>query len=105
MSFKNQAFEVEKEWRIVVREREFTKQGTDDGGKSPTPVYFRSSRGVLVPYVKLIPIEPNDRLPIASVRSGPTLERTTAGMVIRMMLAKNGFSNAVVEGSDISVRF
>ena len=56
------------------------------------PVYFRSSRGMLAPYVKLIPIDPSKKLPIRSVRSGPTFDKTTAVMAVCMMLDKNGFS-------------
>jgi len=105
VSFKNEAFKVEMEWRVVIRQRELTKQGTDDGGKTPIPVHFRSSKGMLVPYVKLIPTDPAKKLPIACVRSGPTLDKTTAGMAVCLMLGKNGFSNVRVQGSDISVRF
>jgi hypothetical protein len=32
--FKSEAFNIEKEWRAVVRQREFYKQGTDDGGQN-----------------------------------------------------------------------
>ncbi len=105
VGFKNQAFEVEQEWRVVVRQRELTKQGTDDGGKTVTPVHFRSSKGMLVPYLKLIPTDPAKKLPIACVRSGPTLDKTTAGMAVGMMLYSNGFSGVRVQGSDIPVRF
>ncbi len=105
VSFKNEAFMVEKEWRVVVRQRELLKQGTDDGGKTPIPVHFRSSQGMLVPYVKLVPTDPTKKLPIVSVRSGPTLNKTTAGMAVCMMLGKNGYSNTRVQGSDIPVRF
>lgn len=105
VSFKNGAFNVEREWRAVVRQEELYKQGTDDGGATPIPVYFRSSKGMLVPYVRLIPIDTAGKLPIACVRSGPTLDKTTAGMAVSMMLSKNGFSDTRVEGSDISVRF
>jgi hypothetical protein len=45
--FKSEAFKVEQEWRAVVRQREFLKQGTDDGGKTPLPVHFRTGRGTL----------------------------------------------------------
>ena len=38
--FKSEAFNVEKEWRAVVRQREFYKQGTDDGGKTPYQFTF-----------------------------------------------------------------
>lgn len=105
VGFKNKAFEVEKEWRVVVRQRELVKQGSDDGGKTPLPVHFRSSMGAVTPYLRLLPTKAGDRLPIASVRSGPTLNRTTAGMAVRLMLEKHGFSTVRVEGSDISVRF
>jgi Protein of unknown function (DUF2971) len=94
VGFKNKAFEVEKEWRIVIRRRELLKQGTDDGGHTPVPVHFRS-RGLLTSYVKLIPsynenvparMRP-DLLPIASVRSGPTLHlpRTDNGSASRQL--------------------
>jgi len=105
VGFKNQAFEVEQEWHVVVRHRELTKQGTDDGGKTLTPVHFRTSKGMLVPYVKLIPSDPTKKLPIASVRSGPTLDKTTAGMAVGMMLHTYGFPGVRVQGSDIPVRF
>jgi hypothetical protein len=105
VSFKNEAFKVEKEWRVVVRQRELTKQGTDDGGKTPLSIHFRTSQGMLVPYVKLIPSDPAKKLPIDCVRSGPTLDKTTAGMAVSMMFARNGFSGIRVQGSDISVRF
>ena len=104
VGFKNKAFDIEKEWRVVVRQRELTKQGTDDGGKTPLPVHFLISKGTLIPYVKLIPTDPAKKLPIACVRTGPTLDKTTAGMAVSMMLVRNGFS-AGVQGSDISVRF
>jgi len=67
VSFKNEAFKVEKEWRVVVRQREFTKQGTDDGGKTPMALHFLTSHGMVVPYIKLIPTDPAKKLPIACV--------------------------------------
>jgi hypothetical protein len=105
VGFKNDAFEVEKEWRIIVRQRELVKQGTDDGGKTKVPVYFRSLRGLLVPFIKLLPTKAAERLPLACVRSGPTLEKTTAGTVLRMLLDNNGFPSVLVKASDISLRF
>jgi len=102
--FKSEAFKVEQEWRAVVRQREFMKQGTDDGGKTPVPVCFRTSRGMIVPYVRLIPCQPNKKLPITCLRSGPTLDKTMAGVSISMLLAKNGFPHLRIEGSDITVR-
>jgi hypothetical protein len=104
LGFKNKAFEVEKEWRIVVRKRELHKQGTDDGGKTPVPVHFRSLRGMLTPYVKLIPSDKSQKLPLACVRSGPTFDKGPSRMAIRMILDKNGYPGIQVEGSDISVK-
>lgn len=103
--FKSEAFNVEKEWRAVVRQREFYKQGIDDGGKTPVPVYFRISRGMLVPYVKLVPWKREKKLPIPCIRSGPMLDTTMAAVAICMMLEKNKFPRLTVHGSDISVRF
>jgi hypothetical protein len=60
---------------------------------------------MLVPHVRLIPLDPAKKLPIACIRSGPTLDKTTAGMAISLMLDKHGFSGVRVEGSDISVKF
>src|SRR5579859_315889 len=90
--FKHEAFRVEKEWRVIVRRRELTKQGTDDGGKTPVPVHFRTGRGMLIPYVRLIPTDPpNKTLPIQCIRTGPTLEKTTAAMALIMLLEKCGY--------------
>ncbi|MGA2233856.1 MAG: DUF2971 domain-containing protein [Terriglobales bacterium] len=103
--FKSEAFKVEKEWRAVVRQREFLKQGTDDGGKTPVPVHFRTSRGMLIPYVKLVPWKRDKKLPIACIRSGPMLDTTMATVATCMMLEKNKFPRVRVHGSDITVRF
>jgi len=106
LRFKNEAFKVEKEWRIIIRQRELKKQSMDDGGKSPLSIYFRSLRGMLVPYVKLIPANPAlNTLPIKRIRTGPTLDKETAKMAISLMLEKKGYPGVKVEGSDIAVRF
>lgn len=103
--FKSEAFKVEREWRAVVRRREFLKQGTDDDGKTPVPVYFRTARGMLVPYVKLVPWKRDHKLPITCIRSGPMLDTAMATVAISMMVEKNRFSRVSVRGSDITVRF
>lgn len=105
VSFKNEAFKAEQEWRVIVRARELTKQGTDDGGITPVPVHFRALRGMLAPYVRLVPTDPTNKLPIACVRTGPTLDKIAAGMGVYMMLEKNGYPHLRVQGSEISVRF
>jgi hypothetical protein len=104
-SFKDKAFDVEKEWRLAVRRRELSKQGTDDGGRTAVPVHFRTSNGMLVPYVKIVPTVRSEKLPITCVRSGPMLEKATARMAVSMMLEKNGFLNTRVQGSDITEKF
>ena len=90
---------------LLFDKREFTKQGTDDGGKTPIAVHFLTSHGMAVPYIKLIPTDPAKKLPIACVRTGPMLDKTTAGMGVYTMLEKNGFPHLQVRGSEISVRF
>jgi hypothetical protein len=104
MGFKNKAFEVEKEWRLVVRRRNLLKQGVDDERKEP-PIYLRSSKGMLVPYIKLVPTEHGGKLPLTCVRSGPTLEKITAWLGVRMLLDKHGFRGVRTAGSDITVKF
>jgi hypothetical protein len=105
VAFKDQAFEVEKEWRIVVRPRELHKQANDDGGKTPVPVYFRTSNGLIVPYVKMLPTKNHHtKLPIVSVRTGPTLDKNNAALSVNMLMQKNGYSGVAVTGSGITVR-
>jgi hypothetical protein len=103
VSFKNDAFAVEKEWRLVVRRRLLIKQGTDDGGRTPVPVHFRASRGALIPYVKLIPTAPTEKLPIHCVRTGPTLDATASTLALPLFLETNGFS-VRIRRSEISLR-
>lgn len=99
ISFKQSAFEEEQEWRIVVLPRELLKQGTDDGGKTPPRLYFRSSQGIVIPYVRLLPVE--GKLPIHCIRFGPSLDRKRAEASIAILLEANGFRDVAVDGSDI----
>jgi hypothetical protein len=104
VGFKNEAFAVEKEWRVVVRRRELTKQGTDDGGKTHPPVYFRAStRGALIPYVKLIPSVPTEKLPVYCVRTGPTLDANVSTLALPLFLHARGFP-VRIRKSEISLR-
>ena len=104
VTFKNESFKAENEWRLVVRPRELVKQGVDDGGKTLTPVYFRYAKGMLIPYVTLNG-KSKKKLPISSIRSGPTLDKTLAALAVIEMLRQNGFPAVTVRGSDITVRF
>jgi hypothetical protein len=109
VAFKNPAFVEEQEWRLVARQRQLVKQGVDDGGKSPTEVHFRTSRGLTVPYIKLIPkqgpsLPGKPSFPLESVRFGPTLNRAKGESALRLLLEMNGFqSNIAIFGSDIPV--
>jgi Protein of unknown function (DUF2971) len=109
VAFKNPAFVEEQEWRLVARQRQLVKQGVDDGGKSPTEFYFRTSRGLTVPYIKLIPkqgpsVPGKPSFPLKSVRFGPTLNRAKGESALRQLLEMNRFqSNIAIFGSDIPV--
>jgi hypothetical protein len=103
VSFKSEAFASEKEWRVVVRQRERIKQGEDDGSKIVKPYQFRIRDGMLIPYVRLIPPKKDDRLPITSVLCGPMNDQITATIAVPLLLQEYKFQ-ARVSRSDISVR-
>jgi hypothetical protein len=104
LAFKDAAFSVEKEWRLVVIRRQLLKQGTDDGGKTPPPLHFRPAGRYLVPYIRLIPRMGNDKIPLRSIRSGPTLDRLAAILSVHPFLDNNGFRGVRLEHSAISLR-
>ena len=104
LSFKSKAFAVEQEWRMVVRPRKLLKQGNDDGGRTPIPIHFRVTDKYAIPYVRLIPKGDDQKLPINSIRSGPTLDRSIAELSIRQLLSKHNFVGVLLEYSDISAR-
>ena len=101
VGFKTDAFKEEQEWRLVIRSSELLKQGTDDAGKTPPKINFRTSRGIVIPYVHLVPIA--GKLPIRRIRFGPTLDPKRARASVEMLLEANGFGGVKVDGSDIPV--
>jgi hypothetical protein len=101
VGFKNPAFKEEREWRLVLRRRELVKQSEDDNGRTPTQLYFRTSRGLIVPFIKLIPVD--SQLPISTIRFGPALDRRKGEAGLRAMLVENDFNKVKIEGSDIPV--
>jgi hypothetical protein len=112
IGFKDAAFAVEKEWRFVVRSRELLKQGVDDGDHTKLPIRFRTARGQLIPYIRLLPskaamplIGDGSKLPIASVRCGPTGDRVSAWMAVRYLLDGQGYRSVRANRSEISVAF
>src|ERR1700688_9574 len=102
LAFKDKAFEEEHEWRLIVRPRALTLHAMDDRGKSPVVRHFRCSGGLIVPYLKLVPL--NGKLPIVSVRSGPSVDSYRAQVSVRMLLEQHGFSGVELLGSDIPVK-
>ena len=112
IGFKDAAFAVEKEWRFVVRSRELLKQGIDDGDHTNLPIYFKTARGKLIPFVKFKPskapmplVGDGQKLPIASVRCGPAGDRISAWMAVRYLLDGKGYRTARVDRSEISLAF
>jgi hypothetical protein len=112
IAFKDAAFAVEKEWRFVVRSRELLKQGTDDGDHTKLPIRFRTARGQLTPYIRLIPSEKSFpltgdgmNLPIVSVRCGPVGDRVSSWMAVRMLLDGHGHKAARIDRSEIPLAF
>jgi hypothetical protein len=101
LAFKDKAFKEEDEWRLIVRPRLFLLQGTDDRGMTPTKTYFRPSRGLLVPYLKLV--APTGKLPIVSIRSGPSIDRARAEASVRLLLREYDFRDVAFSGSEIPV--
>ena len=90
VTFKNPAFEEEQEWRLVVRPRLLAPVREPDTPHE-TPVKFRSSRGILVPYIELRPPK-TEKLPINSIRYGPSLNPLRAESSLCSFLLVNGFS-------------
>src|SRR5580704_16675085 len=101
LGFKNQAFQEENEWRLVVRPRRFLLQGRDDLGKTPTRTYFRPRGGIAVPYLKLVPLA--GKLPIARIRSGPTIDLARARASVRLLMREQNFPAVEFNGSEIPV--
>ena len=112
VAFKNPAFAVEKEWRLVVRSRELLKQATDYGDHTKLPIHFRTARGQLTPYVRLIPsgapfpvTGDGKKLPIESVHCGPVGDRVSAWMAVRMLLDRHDYKSARIYRSEIPLAF
>ncbi len=113
VSFKNSAFEEEREWRIATRprliemKRARRDQGVSEQQKSRTGPHsyvqhFRHSKGGLVPYLELSPLE-NQLLPIQSLRFGPSLDKFKTEFALLGFLQKYGYGGVTVGGSDTPV--
>ena len=102
-TFKSSTFAEEKEWRAVLNLYSFER---DD---RLSKLEFRNSNGLAVPYFAL-DLSPSagvntDRLPITSVRFGPTLHPDLAERSLQMVLRRHRYSFAQVFRSNVPLRF
>jgi len=112
IGFKDSAFAVEKEWRVITRSRAHLKQSKDDGNHRSLPVHFRTARGQLIPYVKLKPnnsptpiVGNGKQLPLADITCGPGGDQISSGMAIRALLDGRDFQTVRVKHSKIPLVF
>ena len=97
--FKHPSFEDEREWRLVAR---FDFRHAHEGNFSPEPFFkFRNTGGHLVPYIELRPKA--GKLPLTSIRFGPSLDFRRYEDPMRLYLANTGFTGIGVGGSDLPV--
>jgi hypothetical protein len=97
-TFKNDAFIEEQEWRIVVRSKNLLGRITEMEGAG---LYLRADRGMMVPYVKLVPTD--GQLPIRSIRFGPSLDKSRAAFSVKLLMALHEYERVEILGSDIPV--
>ena len=98
-TFKNKDFEEEQEARLVFL---------------PAPgcqvaLHFRVARGMLVPYFSLREIvseagQANWKLPLQSLRIGPSVNKHMNQQSVRMLLDQSGFTAATVDVSNTPFR-
>jgi hypothetical protein len=97
--FKHKGFSEEGEWRIIY---------LFEVGPNEPFVRIRPGRNFLIPYVELdlaSPVPPwTGRLPIVSVRQGPTAHTELAEESLRLLLDQSGYREAQVLRSDIPYR-
>lgn len=94
--FKSPTFSEEQEWRMIV-------QRSDSFDDNYDTLRFRTSRGILIPYLELglstADSEKFSFLPIANILCGPTLHERLNLHSINLLLEKYGY---VVQGVDVS---
>jgi hypothetical protein len=99
LTFKHPAFEVEKEWRLVLVP--FDTAGTG--------LEFRDGPFGLTPYVEIHPFwdpEPSAARPMAltSVTHGPVSDPSTAKLALQKLLRSSGYRQTTVKGSQLPFR-
>lgn len=101
-TFKHQGFEEEREWRLIF---------TPAPGL-PIHPRFRSARGMLVPYYTLQDLrtggqpggDPWYRLPLQSVRVGPSAHKRLNLESVKMLLRRADYPQVPVDVCEISYR-
>lgn len=89
-SFKHDIFSHEREWRLV----EFVLR-SNQARRSK----FRSSRGVIVPYIELSLGEGGQALPVREIRCGPTSSQDVGVEGVKMLVREYGLSCSVSESA------
>lgn len=96
---KHEAFSEEREWRAIYNRH------TEDAG---LPLAFRTSDGVVVPYVELALLrgvgEYADRLPIEHVNCGPSPEAELKRAGAERFLWESGYGSVDVQASVAPLR-
>ena len=102
--FKNEAFEHEKEYRIVLSIAEdrlnSDRENYFNENLKRMNLDFRSKNGIIVPYFEL----PINKDAIKQITISPTIEKHVAQKGLEDLLHKNGYS-AIIKQSKIPVRF
>ncbi len=98
--FKDPAFRVEKEWRLVETKTSF--DGVED-------VSFREMQGAVVPYIKMtFPPSENESsalLPIVEIIQGPLVHPALGEKSLKMLLDKHGYDKVRIRRSGVPIRF
>jgi hypothetical protein len=95
LKFKHPAFQEEREWRLVPINPELSA------------IRFRQGYSDIKPYVEVTPdmADGRGRLPLKRIVFGPTLRNDgVVAEVIALMLEHYGYSNVLVEPSNIPYR-
>ncbi|HVM76461.1 MAG TPA: DUF2971 domain-containing protein [Candidatus Saccharimonadales bacterium] len=98
--FKHPAFLDEREWRLVARFDPRTTIGPAENINEPF-FHFRNSNGYMIPYIVLKPTAA--RLPVVSIRFGPSMDFRRYENSTRLFLADAGYPQVDLTGSDLPV--
>jgi hypothetical protein len=101
-SFKNRAFEEEREWRLIVQ------AGVAARDALLRDLRFRPVNGITVPYLSVqlsASAGPTaGKLPITRLVYGPTIDSRQAQHALRLLLDKHGYSFVTIASSQVPLR-